>query len=243
VGHDPIHGVKGLIEDASSGGVRLRLLDEQNVKLDRGATVYIQLRSPHLEEPLVLTSTVSYAVKADMGTIYGIRFGVSPHNKEELPCLLKKLFNRRRESRLRASTAMCSIVLRSKHEAAVVQPIDISKSGLSVLVPFVEKQCLLRSGHSVDVQVQVRALRRRLLFKGVVVKREIVASGVRLGIKVFPDRSKELKAYQELLLWHMQWQRCPDIDTEKKQERSRFRSKRRMFRKTRHGDVRAFAGT
>ena len=228
VGHDPVHFVKGLIENASSGGVKLRFLDEQNVTLERGRTVYIQLRSPYLQEPLVLTSTVGYAVKTDMGTIYGFRFGVSPHDKEELPCILKKVFNRRQEYRIRATPATCSIVLRSKHETAVVQPNDISKSGLSVIMPFSEKACSPGIGHSVDVQVQARALKKRLEFVGTVAKRDIVASGIRLGIRIHPDSSKEFKAYHELLLRHLQWQRIANGHTKKKREKTRSRVTRRI---------------
>ena len=220
VGHDPVHFIKGLIENASSGGVKLRFLDEQNVTLERGRTVYIQLRSPYLQEPLVLTSTVGYAVKTDMGTIYGFRFGVSPHDREDLPCVLKKVFNRRHEYRIRATSAIGSIVMRSKHETAVVQPNDISRSGLSVIRPFSEMACSPGIGHSVDVQVQARALKKRLEFVGTVVKRDIVASGIRLGIRIHPDCSKEFKAYHELLLWHIQWQRIAQGDTRKRRERS-----------------------
>jgi hypothetical protein len=217
VGHDPVHFVKGLLEDASSGGVKLRLLDEQNVTLERGRVVYIQIRSPHLKEPLVLTSTVSYVAKTDMGTVYGFRFGVSPHDREDLPCLLKKAFNRRHECRLRTTSAMCSIVLRSKRETAVVQPNDMSRSGLSVVSPFSEKTCALGIGQSVEVLVQVRTLKKRLAFRGTVLTRDLVASGVRFGIRILPTSSREFNAYQELLLKHIQWQRLPNRNTRKRQ--------------------------
>jgi len=200
-----------LIENVSSGGVKLRLLDEQNVRFERGQTAYIQLRSPHLGEPLVLTSIVSHAVKVDMGTLYGFKFGVSPQDRHQLPCILKKVFNRRRENRVRATSAICAVVLRSKHEAAAVQVSDISRSGLSVVSAFSDAGSL-RTGHPVEVQVQVRGLRKSLVFKGMVVKRDLVASGVRFGIRIIPDSSKEFKAYQELLLRYVQWQRSANGD-------------------------------
>jgi c-di-GMP-binding flagellar brake protein YcgR len=242
VGHDHRRFVKGLIEDVSSGGVKLRFLDEQNVRLERGRTVYIQLRSPHLREPLVLTSTVSYAVKVDMGTIYGFRFVVSPHG-HELPCVLKKVFNRRHENRVRATSAMCAVVLRSKHETAAVQISDISTSGLSVVSASSEKACSLRTGHSVEVQVRVRALRKRVVFKGMVVKRDPVASGIRFGIRIIPDSSKEFKAYQELLLQYIQWQRSANAANTKDRKHSRSPVRRAPMRRKTHLDkVRAFVG-
>ena len=200
--------VKGLVEDVSEGGVRLLFLDEQNIRMKVAQIVHVQIRSPYLRLPIVISSIVSYAGSTDIGKVYGLQFKESPCFARQLPAILKKVFNRRREERVRSvarHVVHVSISRRHTSTTSVVQATDVSSGGLSFVSSCPLMMRTLRPGHYVDIHIQLPRLRRGLVLGGMVVKRDLVAGGVRYAVKIVTDDSS--KAQQELLSRYVRWRR------------------------------------
>ena len=198
--------VKGFVEDVSDGGVRLLFLDEQNMRMEVGQIVHLQIRSPHLRLPIAISSIVTYAGSTDIGRVYGIHFKDSPGLARQLPPILKKVFNQRREERVQSvATHALRVYIARRHAStmSVVQANDVSSSGLSFVSSCPLMTRTLRPGHYVDIHIHLPRLRHGLALGGMVVKRDLVAGGVRYAVKM-ADGSR---AQQELLSRYVRWRR------------------------------------